>query len=153
MFRAPSRASLFDGRRYFISPSFFFYSFSFGPRIIVYRELFSTRRLFSRRGARHVPFSLFLLFLRPGEEPKSRVTVVRHRHPGRRSRRYKLPRDMSLPFAFSRPFFFLFFCTISNFFYRFPLSIVPSHSHLFLRNYLSLSLNSFYPLYQQNANT
>lgn len=38
-------------------------------------------------------------------------------------------------------------------FYRFPLSIVLSHSHLFLRNYLSLSLNSFYPLYQQNANT
>lgn len=38
-------------------------------------------------------------------------------------------------------------------FHRFPLSIVLSHSHLSLRNYLSLSLNSFYPLYQQNANT
>lgn len=38
-------------------------------------------------------------------------------------------------------------------FHRSPLSIVLSHSHLSSRNYLSLSLNSFYPLYQQNANT
>lgn len=113
MFRAPSRVP--PRRTTLFCFLLLLLLFLLFRRIIVYRELFSARRLFSRRGARHVPFSLFLLFLRPGEEPKSRVTVVRHRHPGRRSRRYKLPRDMSLPFAFSRPFFFLFFCTISNF--------------------------------------
>lgn len=154
MFRAPSSHPSSTDDVIFISSSFFFYSFYFGPRIIVYRELFSTRRLFSRRGARHVLRSLYFSFFFARAKSQNRVLP---------SSVTAIPveevEDISCPeiCPFLSPFR-AFFSSSSFVPFRIFFTVSLYLSFFLIRTSPSaiicpLSLNSFYPLYQQNANT